>query len=174
MALEIEVKILEIDPKSVKSKLMELGAKELFAGDIHVVYFVRPDERTSKDRSLLRVRQYEGQQIQMTYKQTVPDKDAKIQNEFEIEVNDFAKAKELVLALGFEVLEEYTKYMATYEFEDARIDIEKYEKIPHNAEIEGQSKETIDKYVKLLELDPNKVKPWSEKELFKHYGVPKP
>ncbi|MCA9383056.1 CYTH domain-containing protein [Candidatus Dojkabacteria bacterium] len=174
MALEIEVKILEIDPKSVKAKLIEIGAKEQFAGNIHVIYFVRPEERTSPDRSLLRIRQYEGQQIQMTYKQNIPDKDAKVQNEFEIEVNDFQKATELILALGFEILEEYTKYMATYELEDARIDIEKYDKIPHNAEIEGRSKEVIEKYVELLELEPEMVKPWSEKELFKHYGVPKP
>lgn len=51
--LEIEIKILEVDPVAVASRLLELGAEKIYDGELLSLSFVAPNG------ARVRVRSYE-------------------------------------------------------------------------------------------------------------------
>ena len=112
MGEEIELKFLVRDLGEVKKRLLGLGAEE-----IHPRHFERnllfDDSSGSVKRrgGILRLRQ-SGDRAILTVKvpPESPSDEAKVRQEFQVEVSDFEEAKRLLKALGFEPWGGYEKY----------------------------------------------------------------
>ena len=71
--IERELKVLEVDYKTLKSKLKNLGAKEIFKGWIHDIYFDYP-ERALYDAGIrIRVRNKNNEKIIFSFKDKWPE-----------------------------------------------------------------------------------------------------
>ena len=172
---EIEVKILKIDRNNIEKKLISIGARKTFEGDIHAIYYDSSDNLIRKTRATLRLRR-EGARSVLTFKQHIEDEEAKIREEKEVEVSDFDTMHSVLVSLGFFSWLEMEKYRITYEFGGAHFEIDKYhgeyEYIPEFMEIEGADIGEIYKYAGLLGFSSQDCKPWDAVQLAAYYNKP--
>lgn len=166
---EIEVKILEIDKKKVKQKLLALGAKKVGEGEQHTIIFDYPDSRLEKQRAFLRLRRKYGKSF-VTYKKHVSGKKVRVSDEKEFNVDDFEFTEKLLLGFGLEKKGDFKSKRTTYKIGKTIFEIDEYLGVPAYMEIEVPKKETINEFIKKFGFDKNKVKTWSGKKLFAHYG----
>ena len=153
---EIEVKILGIDVNHVRAKLADLGAEKTFDGLLKVRYFDTPDGEIRKKGDLLRVREYEGEKVEITHKTNKRvENGLKIYDEQNVQAEDFEEATEMFKELGFEVTTYYEKKRAVFKLEGAEIVIDEYPKIPPFVEIEAENEDLIEKLIEKLELTEN-------------------
>lgn len=153
---EIEVKILGIDPDAIRSKLADLGAEKTFDGLLRVRYFDTPDGEIRKNGDLLRVRDYEGEKVEITHKTNKRiDNGFKIYDEQNVHAEDFDEVTEMFKELGFEVTTYYEKKRAVFKFGNTEIVIDEYPKIPPFLEIEAESHDEIEEMIEKLGLKDN-------------------
>lgn len=147
MKTEFEVKVLDINPGQVQSLLEKLG---LGRGDTlkyqRYVYEIQdhPD-------AWLRLRT-DGTTTTLSYKSFVTDKIDGVK-ELEIIVNDFEATHKLLETLGFQAKSYQENRRTLFTNEDVEISIDEWPLIPPYLEIEAKNKETVNKYIKLLNLD---------------------
>ncbi|MCB9359209.1 CYTH domain-containing protein [Candidatus Woesearchaeota archaeon] len=166
---EVEVKILDIDKKKIERKLLELGAEKVFEGKVDAVYF---DDGSLGKGKTLRLRKL-GDKVQLTYKENISRTIVKRVKEEETYLDDFDEALREFKALGFKMKRRIKKTRITYKLKDAKkvvtFEIDKFSSIPYFLEIESEEK-LIFKYAKLLGFKRSQLKPWTGKDVFKHYG----
>lgn len=165
--IETEVKILEINKKKVVRQLIVLGAKKIFSGKIETARYDHIDQRLSKSGLMLRLRT-RGRFIELTLKKRISTNKTKVALEHEIMIDDYKKGKEILGLLGLKQFNLIHKYRESYSLSDAHFEFDKMEGIPEFMEIEAKEK-VINKYVGLLGLDKTKIKPWSMRDVEKHY-----
>lgn len=170
---EIEVKILEVNGKEIEKKLLELGAKKTFDGEIDAAFFDTPDFRLKNEKSILRLRTY-GSKTFLTYKKAVPNENVKVRDEYEIEVSDFETTKNILKGIGLaprDVKGATKKHRVSYQLEKTHFELDKYddEKIPLLLEIEAQDEETVYKYAAKLGFEKKDCNAWTAGEVIKHY-----
>lgn len=177
---EIEVKILEIDRKKVEKKLIGLGAKKVFDGEIVSKHYDFPDHSIRNKRDHLRLRK-EGQKNTLTFKKFVEDVQAKIQEELEVEVSDFERTDKILEALRLSPWWELRKHRISYRIDSTRFEFDKYqdrlEHIPEFLEIEAPSVEILYEWVEKLGYKRENCKNWDAEELAEYYSKllnPKP
>ena len=170
--IENEVKILEINKKSVVAKLIELGAKKIFDDKICQVCFDTPQKTLRTNGKTLRLR-LQGQGSVITYKKEVPSSRTKRKIEHEIAISDFKKMEYLLVKIGFRPSEIRHKRRISYKLADAHFDIDKYldkyAHVPEFIEIESAKLSTIHKYAKILGYTEQDCLPWGADRLFRHY-----
>ena len=169
---EIEVKILEIDPKKVVAKLKELGAKKVEAGLVHITAFDFPDDRLVKSGSYLRVRTF-GHRTELVLKNPVERGRFKVMEEIETIVADYEATVALFKALGMKVFARQEKYRATYKLGSIRFELDKYPSMPWMMEVEANSEEKVEEGVGLLGFSMAQTNPKSVVEIFSNYGFTK-
>lgn len=167
---EMEVKVIDINKEEIIKKLLDLGAKKIFEGDIQASSYDFEDDRLTKDASFIRLRKM-GDKPFLTFKKKITQDHAKVMEETETEVDDFDEMHRILLALGLKPAKDYVKKRTSYKLGKARFEIDEYEKIPAYLEIEAPSIDLINAYVEKLGLDKEKVKTWTGKELLEHYGI---
>jgi len=167
---EVEVKILEINRKEVESKLKKLGAKKVYDGEIFAYYFDTSFDSLKKKNLILRLRQKDNCN-ELTLKQKVESNDMKINKEYEVLVNDFKIAKQIVEILGYKVINIFHKHRTSYKLNDARFEIDtpKDMKIPCFLEIESDNKKTVEKYIKLLGFRMNDALNYTYEDVVNYY-----
>jgi len=169
---EIEVKILEINREEVEKKLLELGAKKTFEGELYALMFDFEGDPLIREKKTLRLRK-EGEKVVFTYKDQTSDTEAKISHEVEVEVSDFEKMKEILEALGLKVVIKNRKTRTIYELNGTHFALDKYkdewDSIPEFLEIEAEDIATIDKYASELGFSKGDYKTWNMKGLVEHY-----
>ncbi|MBI5066170.1 CYTH domain-containing protein [Candidatus Woesearchaeota archaeon] len=169
---EIEVKILEVNRKDVEAKLLKLGAKKVFEGELNAVMFDFEDEKIKNARDLLRLRK-DGKKVILTYKKFVNVSDVKDFKEIEVEVSDFSKMKEILEELGLAVVESTRKTRISYQLEGVHFDFDKYLDeniaIPEFLEIEAEDNIVLHKYVNLLGFERKDCKPLTFFEVREYY-----
>jgi adenylate cyclase class 2 len=121
--LEVEVKFFMPDLAAFRERLPAAGA-ELIKSRIYErnVRFDTADERLYKELSLLRLRQDTA--VTLTYKGTpenLPESEAKVREELEVQVSDFDTLSEIFQRLGFAPLQVYEKYRETFQWQDVEI-----------------------------------------------------
>src|SRR5208337_4315563 len=84
---EIEVKILNVDGRQIKEKLIHLGAKKVFDGEIETFFFDFKNQAMVKARNVIRLRR-EGDTTVLTFKKFLSNEDVKAVEEFEVVVSD--------------------------------------------------------------------------------------
>jgi adenylate cyclase class IV len=67
---EIEVKVLNVDKQEIEERLSELGAKQIFDGEIKTCFFDFKDCSIVKAKNVLRLRK-EGMKSVLTFKKVL-------------------------------------------------------------------------------------------------------
>ena len=170
---EIEIKILGIDRSSLVERLISLGAEKVFDDEIHALYYDFPDNSIRRKGCTLRLRR-EGEKSVFTLKKDLESTEAKIREEHEIEVSDFAGMKRLLETLGMNAWLDMKKHRTSYKLKGVRFEIDAYHDaysyIPQFLEIEGHDIETIYAYAELLGFKKNDCKPWDILQVAAYYS----
>ncbi len=171
---EIEVKILDINREEVERRLLSLGAKKVFDGEVHALYFDSADHSIRDKKDTLRLRRT-GEKTALTFKKHVENPDFKVREEKEVEVSDFGIMQSMLESMGFSVWLEMKKNRTTYAIEGLHFEFDKYhgqyEFIPEFLEIEAADAEQIYKYVELLGLMKEDCKPWDALQVAEYYAA---
>ncbi|MGD0160073.1 MAG: class IV adenylate cyclase [Candidatus Bathyarchaeia archaeon] len=170
---EIEVKILNVDGRQVEEKLIRLGAKKVFDGEIESLFFDFEDSAMSKAKNVVRLRREDNKTI-LTFKKFLSNKAVKDVEEIGVVVSDMAKAKKILEFLGLSTTSSTKKDRLSYSLGQVHFDIDKYKGehayIPEFLEIEAEDADTIHKYAKLLGFSIKDCLPWSTEELVSYYS----
>lgn len=126
--------------------------------------FDTADERLYQELSLLRLRQDTA--VTLTYKgapQHLPQSEAKVREELEVQVSDFDTLSEIFQRLGFAPMQVYEKYRETFAWQDVEIVLDE---LPYGnfIELEGEEQE-IKTAVAHLNLN------WQERILGNYLGL---
>lgn len=175
---EVEVKVLDVDRNALVKKLLKLGAKKYFEGEIHAVSFDYPDKLLRNTTRTLRLRT-KGDKTFLTLKNPVDNPKIKIREELELEVSDFATMKKILESLNLKQWRDVKKTRVSYKLKDALFEFDKYhedfEFIPEFMEIEimaTDDKEAIRKiyeYAEMLGIKKEQCLPWTLNDLVEHY-----
>ncbi|OGW26265.1 MAG: hypothetical protein A2X59_06925 [Nitrospirae bacterium GWC2_42_7] len=172
---EIEVKILEINRDDIEKKLVSFGAKKIFEGEMHALYYDSGDGSIRKNKDTLRIRK-EGSRAVLAFKNHVENKEVKIREENEVEISDFNTMQKILGFMGFSVWLEMKKRRITYEYDGLHFEIDKYhgeyEYIPEFMEIEGMDIEKVYKYAEILGFIKEDCLPWDATQLAEYYKNP--
>ena len=137
--LEVEVKFFVPELAAFRERLLAAGV-ELKKPRMYErnVRFDTADERLYQELSLLRLRQDTA--VTLTYKGTpenLPDSEAKVREELEVQVSDFDTLAEIFKRLGFAPLQVYEKYRETFQWQEVEIVLDE---LPYGnfIELEGE------------------------------------
>ena len=166
---EIEVKVLEINPEKIVAKLKELGAEKIESGLIHITAFDFPDDRLRNKGSYVRVRTF-GHRTELVLKKPIEQKDFKIMEEIETNVEDYDVTVKLFHTLGMKVFAKQEKYRASYRIGKTRFELDKYPDIPWMLEVEAPTKDDVKKGLELLGFNMSDTNSKGAKEIFESYG----
>jgi adenylate cyclase, class 2 len=166
---EIEVKILEINVEEIEKKLKEMCAVKVFDGELVNIYFDYQDRHLEKEGKVLRLRKTDDKII-LTYKKFITQKDAKVMDENELEVQDFELMGRILKGIGLFPLYEFKKNRKTYELNRIHFEIDESPNIPAFLEIEAPDLKTIYEIVLKLGFSKKNVNSYSIKEVLEHYG----
>jgi len=171
-AIEIEVKVLEINRTDIEARLGTLGAKKVFDGTIHALYFDLPDRRLKRSGLTLRIRT-EGRKAVLTLKVDVPNAAAKEREELQTEISDFTVMRQILETMGFSSWLVMKKHRTSYVLPDAHVEIDRYEDdfsyIPEFLEIEGSDTPAVYRVAEALGFRTEDCKPWDAVELAAYY-----
>ena len=167
MKTEYELRVLEIEPKSIINRLEELGANKI--GDFEqkrYVYNLNP----AQDGKWIRLRT-NGKKTTLTYKDIVRNT-IDGTKEIEVEVSDFEITNELLEKMGYFNKGYQENKRIQYEFNNVEIDIDSWPLIPSYLEIEGQSEKEVTDMLKLLNINEEKVTALNCSYIYKKiYGI---
>ncbi|HII15067.1 MAG TPA: class IV adenylate cyclase [Nanoarchaeota archaeon] len=175
---EVEVKVLGVDRGAVVKKLLAMGARKYFEGEIHAVSFDFPDKSIRNAARTLRLRT-KGNKTYLTLKNPVDNPGIKIREELELEVSDFKTMKTILESLSLEQWRDVKKTRVSYSLPGVLFEFDKYhaefEFIPEFMEIEVMAKDDkgaikkIYRHAEKLGIRKGQCLPWTLNELVKHY-----
>lgn len=167
---EIEVKILDVNRKTLETGLAKLGAKKVFDGDLEWVAFRLPAKDQAPSQSMLRLRK-RGKKAELTFKKLLSTKRAKISEEIEVQVANYEKMKQILLAIGLEPKPGFPlkKHRTSYELKGAHFEVDTLPGIPTYLEIEAPSVAVALEYATKLGFSKHEIKSWGTREVFAHY-----
>jgi len=170
--MEIEAKILNIDPEKAIKNLTTIGAVKIFDGEINTLFYDTPEGTLSKRKDLLRLRRI-GKEVILTYKRYISNKNVKTREEYETEVGSLEKMDLILRSLGYQITEKMSKKRVSYKTESVRVDIdihlENYSIIPPLLEIEAKDEDAINKLVVELGFSREDLSAWDFFEVARHY-----
>lgn len=154
MALEKELKVLEVSPVKIKKYLKALKAKLVFSGKMEIYYYDFPGGKLKNKGALLRVRKV-GKEIEFTYKEKVKGatKNLKVREELETQVKDVSVLQMILEKLGLKKSFYYEKKRTSYDWKGARIDLDYFPNKFCLLEVEAGSVQKIKEIIKLLKLE---------------------
>lgn len=174
---EIEVKFLNINPKSLEKKLAEIGATKIGEYLQSWKTFDYPDWRLNKEGAWIRLRNEGDGKITLTYKKRLGIKSRSgIVNddgmeEVEIYVDNFDKTASIFEKAGFIVKHSVEKRRIKWTKDDIAFDIDTYPALAPYLEIETTSWEKIDEAIRLLGLKPEDKKIFSANQVYALKGI---
>jgi predicted adenylyl cyclase CyaB len=171
--LENEVKILEINKKSIESILIGMGAKKVFEDKVRTIYFDTEDGSLGQAKQTVRIREY-GSKVMIGYKKRLSRKKIKSAVENETVIKDINIAMKAMESLGYIVKLETLKNRTSYKYNSIIVDIDTYLRelrhIPTFLEIEAKSEDMIYYMARELGYLEKDCKPWSTKDIIRHYA----
>lgn len=167
MNIEIEERVLDIDVEKIIKKLESLGATKV--GEWHQKRYVY-DFNPIRENEWIRLRT-NGEKVTLAYK-NIEDVSLSGTKELEIEVEDFEKTNELLNILGYMPKAFQENKRIRYLLEGTEVDIDFWPLIPAYLEIEGSSKEEVEKIENMLEVDKEKITYLNCSDIYKSiYGI---
>lgn len=170
---EVEIKILGIDRTEIEERLILRGARKVFDGEIHAVYYDFSDGSIADRRGTFRLRK-EGHRSVLTFKSHIENAEAKVRDEQEVEVSDFISMDAIIKSLGLSPRVEMKKYRTSYELDGLHFEFDKYLDsyafIPEFLEIEGRDIETVFRYAEVLGFTKQDCRPWDALQVAEYYS----
>jgi adenylate cyclase class 2 len=170
---EIEIKVLDIEREDIERKIIALGAKKTFDGEMRAIYYDSSDHFIEKTGGTFRLRM-EGATAVLTYKHHVADPDAKVREEREVAVSDFDVMREILESTGFSAWLEMRKIRTTYELGRLRLEFDRYldayDYIPEFLEIEGTDVGEIYRCAEMLGFRKEDCRSWDVVQVVRHYS----
>ena len=165
MKTEYEIRILEIDEKSLITNLENLGAKKL--GEFYQRRYVY-DMKPAIKGKWIRLRT-NGVNHTLAIKSIIsPLIDGT--KELEIEISDFDKCYHILSELGYHERSYQENKRISYKLDDTEIDIDSWPMIPTYVEIEGNNKEEVYKTLEKLSISKEKITTANVDEIYTNYG----
>lgn len=167
MESEYEITVLDIDVSEIEKKLESIGA-------------IKQGEYLQKRNLYNFHEEYRGRFIRLRTNGekttlTIKDKSAKKEigsvKELEIEVSSFEKTNEILELLGYEHSTYQENKRIIYKLGHIEFDIDTWPMIPTYLEIEGKNKEDVEKMIKILDIDEEKLSLDKVSEIYKKYGI---
>lgn len=169
---EIEVKYFVNDLGAVRERLEALGAALIQPRLLETnLRFDTPERRLGRALQVLRLRQDSA--ARMTFKGPAHGEGgARVRQEIEFTVEDFARARQFLEALGYEVVMIYEKYRAVYDLAGVHVTLDE---MPYGdfVELEGPDVQTIQLVNARLGLNWGRVVPASYTMLFEQLAQKK-
>lgn len=165
---EIEVKILEIDAPSITRKLESWGAKKVFEGEVNASYFDFSNGRLKDSNIFLRLRK-KGSTVELTLKEKVEQEEAKIMQEYEVNLTNFETMQKILYGLGLKEIKNARKYRVSYLLDQVHFELDTLPGIPTFLEIEAPTLQGVQEYVQKLGFSWKDAKPWSGGDVLKYY-----
>lgn len=170
---EIEVKFLDIDPKQVEKKLLNLGAKRLYDRVFKDRVFDYPGWPLDKKSSWLRLRD-KGDKITLSFKKrlgVIKGQNDKGMEENEITVNSFEETSEILGKIGMVQKFNEEKRRVHFILNDLEIDIDCWPLIPPLLEIEAKDWESVEQIAQKLGFSWEDKKITSAMQVYEIYGI---
>lgn len=162
--LEVEVKFLLADLDAFRRRLLATGAEQirprLFERNVR---FDTPDEALRAHFQLLRLRQ--DDRVRLTFKGPAEEttSEAKVREEIEVAVGDFATMSAILEKVGFVALQVYEKYRETFHLGEVEVVLDE---LPFGNFVELEGEETaIRAFAQQLGLA------WGERILVNYLGL---
>jgi adenylate cyclase class 2 len=169
---EIEVKILEINPKDIEKKIIALDGKKNASNIVHERFYDFPDGKLKSKFSILRIRTI-GKKTEFTFKHSTSKlKEGSgfaVREEIQTEVSDVNELERIVLALGLVVKKNREKKRTSFTLGKTKIEIDEYPGIPAYLEVEGDER-SIPPVVRKLGFTMNDTTNISSTKVLKKYG----
>lgn len=149
---EVEVKFRVHDFSYIRAVLRRLGASLVWKGMEANIFFDTKNRNLYKNGMLFRLRQWNNHSVVLTVKTTPKhaSKNYKIKHEYEVEINDFNGARQMIHALGFLEDFRYKKFREHWKTRNAFIELDSIARM-YFVEIEASSKE-INRLAEILGL----------------------
>ena len=167
MESEYEMTVLDIDVSEIEKKLESIGA--IKQGE----YFQKRNLYNFHEEyrgRFIRLRT-NGEKTTLTIKDKSAKKEIGSVKELEIEVSSFEKANEILELLGYEHSTYQENKRIIYKLGHIEFDIDTWPMIPTYLEIEGKNKEDVEKMIKILDIDEEKLSLDKVSEIYKKYGI---
>jgi predicted adenylyl cyclase CyaB len=170
---EIETTILNIDRKVVEKKILSLGARKIFDGDVEALFFDYPDGRLRNQKVTIRLRKI-GEKAFLTAKRPgeLMSHTIKSRDEHEAEVSDFGTVKKILESTGLSVWLALRKHRTSYAIGKVHFEFDKhhdrYSFVPEYLEIEAPDEATLHKYAILLGFRKEDCTPWTILDIAKN------
>jgi len=150
--IEQEVKFYLGKPAQLEERLNVLGADLIQPRTYERnLRLDTPDRRLSRAFQVLRLRL--DAKVRLTFKgASDPQQDVSARQEIEVAVSDLKAAREILEALGFEVITVYEKYRAAYQLLNCEVSLDEMP-FGHFCEIEGPDADSIHACALALGLD---------------------
>ena len=167
MESEYEITVFDIDVSEIEKKLESIGA--IKQGE----YFQKRNLYNFHEEyrgRFIRLRT-NGEKTTLTIKDKSAKKEIGSVKELEIEVSSFEKTNEILELLGYEHSTYQENKRIIYKLGHIEFDIDTWPMIPTYLEIEGKNKEDVEKMIKILDIDEEKLSLDKVSEIYKKYGI---
>lgn len=176
---EFEIKFLDIEVPALEKKLLEIGAEKVGTYNYIRALFDYPNLSMNERHSWVRLRT-DGKETTLTYKEDIGikmissgDSSDSRMKEIEISVDNYEKARELLLSMGLVVKREEKNKRIRYVKGNVVFDIDFWPQIPPYVEIESDSLESSRVGARELGFDPKDGLICSAKQIYAKYGFNK-
>ncbi len=168
MPIEYEGKLLQY-PSNLKNIIKDNGGVQEYPETLFTrVMFDNSDLRSK--RSWIRLRTEENDRITLTLKR-VSSNSIEGVKEWEVEVDSFSSAKELVEEMGFNSRNFQESKRERWSLDGVTIDFDEWPNFPPFVEIEGNSREDVERVMKKLKIPFDTLNFDNIDILYKNIGV---
>jgi len=166
MAIEKEIKVLEIIPEEVCHRLEQLGAQKVFDGVRTITHFDTPHHDLAQSGKTLKLTE-EGD-LKLTT--TIPVS-SDVYDEMKTKVGSKKEVVGILAALGFLPVAEVHAHRTSYELDGIDYDIDSFPGIPPFLEIDLEAApDSQDELLQRLGIENNCVVVMSTPQVFREYG----
>jgi adenylate cyclase, class 2 len=171
METEIEGKFTNIDKEDIRTRLQKLGARLKQPERLmRRKNFDYPDGSLEKIGGWIRLRDESGK-VTLAYKR-LHDRTLHGTKEVSIEVNNFDKTADLLVAIGFEMKSYQETMRESWELEGSDIEIDTWPWIPPFVEIEAKDEQALKKTAEKLGFEWAQIKHGSVENVYQeNYNV---
>lgn len=176
--MEIELKVLEINPQDIRQKLEAIGARFQGREFQRNYMYDYPDQRLyrEQDGSYIRLRlrywpDTQQREVLLTYKQTISRTAYKIAEETETSVGDFEAMDTFLSKMGLIQVRLDEKLRETWLFEDLHFEIDEWAGLPPYLEVEADSEASVHRGLQLLGLGPQDATAENLQEVLAKYKI---
>lgn len=154
---EVELKVKNIDKKYIIKKIEELGAKKNFAGWVVDFRYDTPERDLSRQGKALRIRR-KGKLVFLNLK----GRKKSIENitgrdEIGVRISNFNIMQNMLNELGYIKIFDLRKYRTEYRLDNMTFDIDEYPGLSPILEIESDSYERVEEYVRKLGIEEKDI-----------------